>query len=258
MASRDPSSPPSVRAGLVWGQGHYDEVVRRVLGAKTSVWIATANLKELYVEPHGRRGRYHSVLVELDRLASMGVELRVLHAGVPSGPFREEFDRWPRLVQGGLALRQCPRVHLKVVVVDGAWMYLGSANWTGAGLGAKGEDRRNFELGVATTDERWLDDVQQHFDDIWRGRPCAGCRVRDVCEAPLDVTTRTRTRPTAGPIVKIGAPRAPTTASKTPRAPTTASKTPRAPATASKSPRASVRPRPARVRRRGGADETRG
>lgn len=215
MVSRVTSPLLTVRAGLVWGAEHYEEVVRRVLGAKTSVWIATANLKELRVEPFGRRGRYHSVLAELDRLAAAGVELRILHASAPSGPFRDEFDRWPRLMRGGLALRQCPRVHLKTVVVDGAWMYLGSANWTGAGLGAKAEDRRNFELGLATSDERWIDEVQQHFEEIWRGRPCARCRVRSSCEAPLDVTTRPKTS-VATTVVRIGMPRV---AARTPAAP---------------------------------------
>ena len=30
-----------------------------------------------------------------------------------------------------LELRQCPRVHLKTVLIDGQFCYLGSANWTG-------------------------------------------------------------------------------------------------------------------------------
>ena len=50
-------------------------------------------------------------------------------------------------------LRACPRLHLKAMIVDGATLYLGSANWTGAGLGAKGVGRRNFELGIVTRDE---------------------------------------------------------------------------------------------------------
>ncbi len=186
--------PPtrSLRARTVWSAAHYGAVVQRVLQAQTSVWIATANLKELMVEPHGGRGRYHSVLAEFDRLARAGVELRLLHAGAPSQPFRAQFDALPRLVGGGLALRQCARVHLKLVVVDGSWAYLGSANWTGAGLGAKGEGRRNFELGVVTDDDAVLDEVQGHFDDIWRGRHCAGCRLRAVCEAPLDLPPPSR------------------------------------------------------------------
>jgi phosphatidylserine/phosphatidylglycerophosphate/cardiolipin synthase-like enzyme len=185
---------PAVRLSLVSGKAHYARVLSPLSAAKRSVWIATANLKELMIEdervrPGRRRARgrtaYRSVLELFDELAERGVELRILHAGPPSRPFRDELDQHPRLFRGGLALRQCPRVHLKVVIVDGERLYLGSANWTGAGLGAKGEHRRNFELGVLTDDESMLDAVQELYEHIWRGQPCATCRLRDRCEAPL-------------------------------------------------------------------------
>jgi len=135
---------------------------------------------------------YRSVIAVFDELAGKNVDLRILHAGLPSRAFRAEFDRHPRLVKGGLDLRVCPRVHLKLVIVDGALAYLGSANWTGAGLGAKGVGRRNFELGIVTEDELVLDEVQEIFDRIWRGAECGACKLRDICAAPLDglVTSR--------------------------------------------------------------------
>jgi phosphatidylserine/phosphatidylglycerophosphate/cardiolipin synthase-like enzyme len=176
---------------LVSGRGHYDTVMGRVLAARRSVWIATANLKELLVEGSltgrtARSRRYHSVLRVFDDMAGRGVELRILHAAYPSRAFRDEFEEHPRLVGGGLELRMCPRVHLKAVIVDGSFLYLGSANWTGAGLGAKGTGKRNFELGFVTNDEALLDEVQAMFERLWRGKECATCRRRDVCEAPLD------------------------------------------------------------------------
>lgn len=178
---------------LVGGRGHYETVVSAVTRAKRSVWVATANLKEMMVE--GRRtsarsrNRYRSILQVFDELVGKGVELRILHAKFPSGPFRERFDGLPRLVAGGLELRECPRVHLKAVIVDASLLYLGSANWTGAGLGAKGEGRRNFELGIVTDDEQMIDRVQETYESIWRGQPCGSCRLRDVCPAPLDLPT---------------------------------------------------------------------
>jgi hypothetical protein len=65
-------------------------------------------------------------------------------------------------------------------------LYLGSANWTGAGLGAKGEGRRNFEMGLTSRDDLLLDEVQGYFDAIWRGAECAPCKLRSVCPRPLD------------------------------------------------------------------------
>jgi phosphatidylserine/phosphatidylglycerophosphate/cardiolipin synthase-like enzyme len=191
----DAVAPPrAVALELIAGRGHYERVIRAVLNAHTSVWIATANVKELMVEDGRavpgrrrtlRRTSYVSVLTRLDELAARGVELRLLHAELPSRPFREELARHPRLVGGGLALRRCPRVHLKAVVVDGELLYLGSANWTGAGLGARGSGRRNFELGIVTDDAPLLDQIQSLYERIWTGGECAGCKLRDECPGPL-------------------------------------------------------------------------
>jgi len=184
----------SVALELIAGRVHYERVISAVLAAHTSVWIATANVKELMVEDGRaapgrrrsvRRASYVSVLARLDELAARGVELRLLHAEIPSRPFREQIAQHPRLVGGGLALRRCPRVHLKAVIVDGELLYLGSANWTGAGLGAKGEGRRNFELGIVTDDAPMLDQVQSIYERIWTGGECEGCRLRDECPGPL-------------------------------------------------------------------------
>ena len=186
--------PRPIPLRLLTDREHYEHVMKAVLEARRSVWIATANLKEVMVEDanvrpgrrRGRRGGYRSALEAFAELAERGVELRILHASMPSRPFRRSFDAEPGLVSGGIEMRVCPRVHLKTVVVDARLAYLGSANWTGAGLGAKGEGRRNFEMGIVTSDEQIIDEVQDRYDRIWRGAECAGCRLRDECEMPLD------------------------------------------------------------------------
>ena len=190
-----------VNLELLLHRDHYPAVIERVLGAERSVWIATANLKELMIEdprvmPGRTRGRarFRSVLAALSELAGRGVELRILHASEPSRVFRRDFDRQKRLVAGGLELRLCPRTHLKLVIVDGRDLYLGSANWTGAGLGAKNAERRNFELGLLTQDERLLDAAQDTFERIWRGVECEGCRLREECPMPLDAVERSARR----------------------------------------------------------------
>ncbi len=177
----------SVKLSLVGGRGHLDRVVAAVRDAKVSVWIATANVKEMLVERSrvGRRSIFGSVLEVLDELCARGVELRLLHAELPSRPFRDALERHPRLTRGGLQIRMCPRVHLKCVIVDGRMLYLGSANWTGAGLGAKSERNRNFELGFVTSDEVMLDEIQELYEHLWNGRECSHCGRRALCESPL-------------------------------------------------------------------------
>ncbi len=167
------------------GRSLYDEVIQGgILQARRSVWIATANVKELFVEQPGLRRGFGSILRSFDNLASRGVDLRLLHAELPSRRFRAAFDRRPRLVRGGLKMKHCPRVHLKAVILDGSRLYLGSANLTGAGLGAKGDDKRNFELGFMTEDFDLLDRVQALFQELWDGGPCRGCALRDICPDP--------------------------------------------------------------------------
>lgn len=175
-----------MKTRLLTAAEHPDAVIGAVRRAQRSVWIATANLKEMRVPGTGRGRRWDSVLSVLDDRARAGVHLRVLHAALPSQPFRDAFDRFPRLVEGGLRLRMCPRVHMKAVVVDARFLYLGSANWTGAGLGAKSPDRRNFELGIVTDDDAMIDGVQAEYSRIWRGEACRTCRQREVCPDPLD------------------------------------------------------------------------
>jgi len=184
----------SVPLRLLSDREHYEDVMQAVLAAERSVWVATANLKDVMVEDprvvpgrrRGRRGNYRSVLEVFAELARRGLELQILHASAPSRAFRRSFDAQPELVAGGMDMRVCPRVHLKTVVVDARLAYMGSANWTGAGLGAKGDGRRNFEMGFVTSDERAIDYIQDRYDRIWRGAECANCRLRDECEMPLD------------------------------------------------------------------------
>jgi phosphatidylserine/phosphatidylglycerophosphate/cardiolipin synthase-like enzyme len=188
-----------VNLALVAGRGHYEAVVKAAMNCERSLWIATANLKELMVEDErarpGRRrtanrgGEFRSMLEVLAERVGRGLEVRVLHASPPSGPFRQDLRRLPALrrpARGAFAMRLCPRVHFKAVIVDGAMLYLGSANWTGAGLGAKGAGRRNFEIGLTSRDDLLLDEVQGYFDRIWSGSECGACKLRDRCPKPLD------------------------------------------------------------------------
>ncbi len=183
---------------LVIDRDHYERVALALGSARTSVWIATANVKQLMIEaPIGTRdrarGRYVPILDTLQSLCDRGVSVRLLHATPPSRPFRAELEaRAKRLTPPTFQMRACPRVHLKMIAIDGAQLYLGSANFTGAGLGAKGDGRRNFEMGVLTDDEWMLDEAQKRFDFIWRGGECGACRMRRECPRPLDLPAATK------------------------------------------------------------------
>ena len=159
------------------------EIYKRVIlgivpEATRFLWLATSGLKDLYVVTEKRRAR--PFLALLSNLAGKGVAIRLLHAGEPGPAFRKDFDRYPNLIDG-LERVLCPRVHFKAVIVDGRVAYTGSANLTGAGLGAKSDRRRNFEAGFLTTDPDLLGKIMAQFDNVWMGKYCADCGRKAHC-----------------------------------------------------------------------------
>jgi phosphatidylserine/phosphatidylglycerophosphate/cardiolipin synthase-like enzyme len=212
MRRTDLESPPPLSLAaptgaveLVNGAQHFTRVVRDgILKAKVSIDIATADFKAMLVPGASGMNGIHGVgecrrsagrrrasgtgdavsIVEVFRcLASRGVEVRVLHAGVPSSPALRELRS---ALPSGLTIRRCPRIHMKAIIIDCASMYLGSANLTGAGLGAKGQNKRNFELGVWTTATPLIDSVLGEFNALWEGQRCKACQRKDVCPVPLE------------------------------------------------------------------------
>ena len=164
-------------------QVYRELVLSRMLGATHSLWIATANVKDMHVE-HGRG--YRSVFREFRTLTDRGVDVRILHAGVPGERCRHSLKEAGLVGTHGFTMRRCVRVHLKCVLVDDDWVFLGSPNLTGAGMGAKSETRRNFEIGVLTRDGALREDVKTLFLDIWDGRMCKNCGRKKSCPVPLE------------------------------------------------------------------------
>lgn len=178
-----------IEAEFLTGEALYRRVVlARLAKARESVIIATANVKAMLVELDGE---FRPVADLFAALSRRGVSVKVLHAELPSRPFRAAFDRHERLLREGgaggarMELKLCPRVHFKAVLVDGAWLYLGSANLTGAGLGAKHPDARNFEVGLVTEDFDTIDRVSALFDFVWSGASCRTCRHFAQCPDPI-------------------------------------------------------------------------
>lgn len=162
---------------------HFYRVVRDgILKSKISLDIATADFKAMLV-PEAGSNRAVSIVAILRRLASRGVEIRLLHSGTPSSAaLRELKSALPK----NLVIRRCPRLHFKTVIVDCKGMYLGSANLTGAGMGAKADGKRNFELGIWSEANTMIDAVLDQFNALWEGRRCETCRRKDICPVPLE------------------------------------------------------------------------
>ena len=162
----------------------YEKVICGRIGkARKFLWIATSDLKDLYVDKGGGMVPFLEILSDLIKRQ---VEIRLLHAREPGPAFRRDFDQYPNLI-AGMERILCPRVHLKAVVIDGTFAYTGSANLTGAGMGAKSEHKRNFESGIITDDETIVGKVIEQFDNIWRGTHCPPCKRKKFCADYKDI-----------------------------------------------------------------------
>lgn len=160
---------------------HYAEVLAQVPKVKRSLWIGTADIKDLYVKVESEAKPFLEVLAQRIK---KGVEVRLIHAKEPGPAFREDFDKYPALFDG-LERVLCPRVHFKMLVFDGKEVYIGSANLTGAGIGMKGDDTRNFESGILTDNPELVEQAMNQFDNVWIGRHCKTCKRREFCSDPI-------------------------------------------------------------------------
>ena len=157
----------------------YERVMRdEIPNAKRSVLIATALVKQTTVEMDS--GKSAPFLRLAEALGRRGVRVDLLIAGTPSAGFIKSLAE----VQGTsphLRIRLCARNHMKVVLIDGRRLYLGSANLTGAGMGLRSTHKRNFEFGVFTEDRRIIERISDVIRRIWVEEPCADCRVKRLC-----------------------------------------------------------------------------
>jgi len=152
-------------------------IIERIPRTEKFLWLATADIKDLYVHKNNKMVPFLEILSDLTK---QKVEIRLLHAKEPGPNFRKDFDKYPNLIRG-MERILCPRVHFKAVVIDGKFAYTGSANLTGAGMGAKSKDKRNFEAGIITDRTELIEAIMNQFDSIWNGSKCGSCKRKKFC-----------------------------------------------------------------------------
>ena len=111
---------------FISNSSHYQEVLSRVQSVKHTLWIGTADIKDLYVEVGKEKKPFLALVAQLIRC---GVEVRLIHAKEPGPNFREDFDKYPVLYDR-LERVLCPRVHLtssSSVATRYSWSNLHSA-----------------------------------------------------------------------------------------------------------------------------------
>ncbi len=163
---------------LLFNNEIYTKVIHeKIPMAREFVWIATADIKDMYVADGLTMKPFLGVLASL---IAHKVEVRLMHAKEPGPNFRKDFDKYP-LLFNSMERMLCPRVHYKIIIIDGITAYTGSANLTGAGMGAKGDNNRNFENGLLTSDPDLVAQLMEQFDCVWRGDFCRPCKRKAYC-----------------------------------------------------------------------------
>ena len=163
---------------LLFDREIYTEFLQKyVPKTRRYLWIATANIKDLYIE---YKSKYRPFLYLLSDLVKKGVEIRIIYAREPGPHFRKDWDKYPNLSEG-IEQMVCPRLHFKTIIIDGKIAYCGSGNLTGAGVGAKSETRRNFEIGFLLTGREFVEKISMRFDAVWIGEFCERCERKSFC-----------------------------------------------------------------------------
>ena len=160
---------------------HYSQILELAMKAKETLWIGPADIKDFYISNGKTEKPFLGVLSDL---IGKGVNVRLIHAKEPGQAFREDFDKYKNLAIG-LERVLCPRVHFKIIVIDCKTAYIGSANLTGAGMGMKSPNRRNFEAGILTDEPELVEAAMEEFDKVWRGEMCKKCQRKQYCGDPI-------------------------------------------------------------------------
>lgn len=160
-----------------------DFLIKFVPSARRFLWITTADIKDLHIDTDTG---FQPFLALLADLVEKGVAVRLIHAKEPGPRFREDFDLHESLIDNELFERiLCPRVHTKSIVIDAQIAFVGSANLTGAGLGAKSDQKRNFEAGFAFDDQKDIRRLMNWIDELYLGEFCRDCKRREFCPDPI-------------------------------------------------------------------------
>ena len=167
---------------LITGRDHYNFLIGHIREAKSSVLIATANAKRFSIGETEAKASSESFLDILESLANDGVDIRIISSS-PSRGFIEEMQEHEDLMDSPyFSFKICRRSHMKMVVIDNEIIYIGSANITAAGMGPRIDTRRNFEVGMVSSEPSIVEQGINIFEEAWSKKRCSSCYYKSECK----------------------------------------------------------------------------
>ena len=154
---------------LLRSEEHFDAIfgAEGLASAKEEILIATANLKMTMIP--GLDGVYQSTARLFRDMLDRGIRIRILCSSV-SGDVEKRTGFAGALMDEKLLeekhffLYSLRRNHSKVFVFDKRVGIFSSANLTGAGVGAKAAERRNYEFGAMTDHPVLVAEMVRHVE----------------------------------------------------------------------------------------------
>lgn len=164
-------------------ENHYQEFIKLINAAKSSIKIMTADFKLIKLKSTTRKNfeERTSFIRDLMERAEHGISVQIICSD-PSKYFKEEYEELrKRMNTDNFRIYFCIRNHAKVVIIDDKTAYLGSANFTKAGVGQGVLSKGNFEVGIMTENQEIISSLKAHFTKIMNGDYCEGCHRAKKC-----------------------------------------------------------------------------
>lgn len=181
-AKPEPERRKEIETQFISDREHYDFLIDNIKGAKHSVNISTANLKRFSLGETEARATSESFLDVLESLADSGVKIKIICSS-PSRGFLEDMSGHDSLMENpNFHFKTCRRCHMKMVIIDGSIIYVGSANITAAGMGPRINTRRNFEAGIISSEVSLVEQGIDIFEEAWSKRTCKLCYYKEDCK----------------------------------------------------------------------------
>ena len=158
---------------LIINDSHYDEVVKRICNAKSSIKMMTANFKRFRLKPTAKQGVYYNdgtpFIEYLMNKAVHGVAVQIICSN-PSDSFTKEWQEYYQQMGNPVLFEYkfSDRNHAKVYIIDDEIAYIGSANVTKAGI--RQLTPGNYEAGILTDDPELVSSVKEFFSMIWEDK----------------------------------------------------------------------------------------